>query len=158
MICLFILSIILLIAFSFIKGKSYTVCSVVKTDFNSQLTNDDFQHIQKICDGWFKTSKIWGSLHYILAAYAATASIITVYIASSEIFIQIDIVLYSIIALVSSMISLILRCDIKSTIDRNAFNKMQAKIYNFKLGKCTEEDLIKCFIECESKITEFYVH
>ena len=71
MICLFVLSIIQLVVYSFIKGKNYKVCSVAKTDFNSQLTDNDFQHIQKICDGWFRTSKIWGSLHYILATIAA---------------------------------------------------------------------------------------
>lgn len=152
------LSMIALFFYCIIKGRSYKVCSVAKTDFNKKLTDEDFRVIQKICDGWFRTSKLWGTLHYILAANATVASIITVYIASTKDFIQMDIILYSILALVFSMISLILRCDIKATIDRNAYNKIQAKIFYFKLGKCTEEDLINCFIECESKIAEFYVH
>ncbi|MCL2704383.1 MAG: hypothetical protein FWE91_12405 [Defluviitaleaceae bacterium] len=158
MLALVAVSIGVLIGAGYAKGKGHKACTIKKTDLDKPgLADEDFEHISKTCSGWYRVSKFWCCIHYSLSVYAVAASIITVYIATSEDFAVSAVVLYSIISLVCTVTSLILRCDTKTIIIRSSFNMMQTMIYKCKMGKCTVEDLIDCFDECERRITEFYI-
>lgn len=172
MLTIFVLSITAIFIYSFIKGNKYPARLLINTNLDKSndsaaganvegtpnpTNNDDcLLRIQAICNGWFTTSKLWAGMHYALAVNSAAASIITVYIASSisdsSVNVNPDVVLYSIISLFFTMISLILRCNERSRMDRDTYKKMQSKIYHFRIGKCKIEDVVECFLECDDGI------
>ena len=154
---LFFLVVALLFGVIFFTGRNLKIYSNTSIYLSkSGLAEDDFLYIIKLCKGWYRIFRAWACLYYSLPALSATASIITIYIASLDEHQNQDIVLYAIFSLVLTMMSLILSCGKKANITKVSFDKMQLMLQKYRLSKCSDEELIGCLYECERSVTEVF--
>lgn len=124
---------------------------------HTRLPDSRIEQIYKICRSWYASSKVWCSVYYSLNVISISASIITVYIASSFTNKQADVIFYSVVALVCSSVILVLKCETKSVKVRESYNLLCLMLAKHEMGECSDEELIDCFYECEKEITKFYI-
>lgn len=155
MLCLLALSLIITPIITLIRNQLPQYTSGI---WNlSRLPDSRMKQIYKTCRSWYVSSKIWCSVYYSLNVISIAASIITVYIASSDNYIKQDVIFYSVVALVCSSAVLILKCETKSVKVRESYNTICWMVSKHEIGECSDEELINCFYECEKEITKFYI-
>ncbi len=123
----------------------------------SRIPEPRIQQIYKTCRSWYVSSKVWCCVYYSLNVISISASVITVYIASSASYVAQDVIFYSVVALVCSSVILILKCETKSVQVRESYNTICLMLSKYEIGECSDIDLVNCFYECEKEITKFYI-
>lgn len=156
MLILVLTAIIVTFIIGFIRNNNIPKFNNEVTSF-SKLSEARLKQIYNACKSWYSVSKVWCSMHHSLNVISISASIITVYIASTPNYNGSDVIFYSVITFVCSSAGLILKCDTKSVQIRTSYNTMCKKLAMFEMKRCTDKELVKQFYKCEKEITKFYI-
>lgn len=119
---------------------------------NSTLNISDYYKISNAKELWKISSIIWASIYYFLSGLSILSSIVIIYISSSKVGKEEDVIFYSVLAIFFSIIVFILHPMEIAIGYRSAFKKMNICMLKFSNKMIDFKEVIKTLEECEDLI------
>ena len=124
---------------------------------SSNLKKELYVIMTKNCGSWRNSGLVFSAIDYSLSIYAVLSSLVCVYIASSDIDIksaESSIILYSILAILFTMLPPFIKLRNKAIGNRESFVEMKDALAKHSTGLIDDNTLLETYKRCEEKITK----